>query len=97
MFVIIILMNRKELETVALPADQEAMPTVLVDKPDLANSLFPTTLECDVEIDGILGSSRVEGGGNMIVLPGMPGMPSLDQEEATIQEMEPPATAEVML
>ena len=93
----LVLMNRKELETVALPADQETMSTVLVGKPDLANSLFPGTLNCDVEIDGILSSSRVEGGGNMIVLPGMPGMPSLDQEEATIQEIEPSATAEVIL
>ena len=102
----IIVINRKELETVALPADQETMPTVLVDKPDLTNSLFPASLDCDVGIDGILGSSRVEGSGNMIVLPGMPGMPgisgmpgmpSLDQEETTIQEIQPSATAEVIL
>ena len=71
-----------------------SLPSELPDKSELSGPLFSHSLDCGVEIDGILSPPPVEGNGNLIVLP---SISTIEHGEALPHEIETQPTNDVLL
>lgn len=82
------------------PQTQPSIPSVLGEKADLTGSLFSSSIDCPVEIDNLIGTSHVSTSGNLIVLPSMQNLPSIEHNSATLQleqDIEQPSNSEILL
>ena len=66
----------------------------LPEKPDLPGPMFSHSLDCGVEIDGILSSPPGEGNGSLIVLP---SISTIEHGETLQHEIDTQSTNDVLL
>lgn len=81
---------RRELEAIQHSRDIQAgqptgLNTVITEKSDLQSELFNTTMDCPVEIDNLIGTTHVPTNGNLIVLPPMQNLPTIDHSTEPLQ------------
>lgn len=72
---------REELHT----RPETTLPTVISEKPELPPGLFNASISVPVEIDTIMGNSHVSPPGNLIILPPMQNLPSLNPSTSSLQ------------
>ena len=92
---------RDEMEKMGIHSRSEAqIPAGLPDKTELPPGLFSTPLSCPVEIDTIIGAPHVATTGNLIILPSMQAIPTMNAPSATLHlepEIDPHTNSGIIL